>query len=84
MEIDNSRPFFISLLGSRYGWVPPTYKISEKPEYNWVKSLPPGYSITALETLHGFLNHPFRPVYSFCYVRNPSFIQNITDLSVFN
>lgn len=31
-EIDNSRPFFIGLIGDRYGWVPSVEEISLNPE----------------------------------------------------
>lgn len=79
MEIDHSRPFFVLLQGSRYGWVPPDYKISHKPEFEWVKSFPKGHSITAMEAYYGFLRCPFTPVYAFCYIRNPLFLNSIKD-----
>ena len=44
-EIDRSRPFFIGLLGNRYGWIPP-----ESPEYDLSKKgFPKGSSITSME-----------------------------------
>ena len=42
-EIDDSRPFFIGILGSRYGWMPTdkdvkTLRISVENRKSWVKS----------------------------------------------
>ncbi len=64
-EIDSCRPFFIGLLGDRYGWVPPTEELKKNPElrndYPWIESaMESGQSATELEFRHGFLNdnHP--------------------------
>jgi hypothetical protein len=37
-EIERCRPFFVCLLGSRYGWVPPP---EEVPANDFVRSAPP-------------------------------------------
>tara|TARA_B100000795_G_scaffold255053_1_gene226426 strand:- start:60 stop:2804 length:2745 start_codon:yes stop_codon:yes gene_type:complete len=76
-EVDNSRPFFLLMEGERYGWSPPTYKISNRPEFAWVKSFPLGHAITEMEALHGFLMKPFTPCHAVCYSRDPSFITKI-------
>ncbi len=31
LEIDHSRPFFVFLAGERYGWIPPSYRVSDRP-----------------------------------------------------
>ncbi len=60
-EIDSCRPFFIGLLGERYGWVPPTDELTKNPElrsdYPWIEAaMQSGQSATELEFRHGFLN----------------------------
>lgn len=50
-EIDRSRPFFIGLLGNRYGWIPP-----ECSEQLWLKrGIKERGSITSMEIAYGFL-----------------------------
>lgn len=78
-EINNCRPFFISLLGSRYGWVPDKYIIPDEPEYDWVKQVYAGYSITHLEILHGVLNNEQIKNHAFFYFRDPSFLENVPE-----
>jgi len=61
-EIDVGRPFFLGLLGTRYGWIPPTYGITtEEKSFDWIRDLPVTRSITELEILHGFLWPHKRP-----------------------
>jgi nephrocystin-3 len=60
-EIDQCRPFFIGLLGERYGWVPPVAEFEKNPElrteYPWLEAaLHAGQSATEMEFRHGFLN----------------------------
>ncbi|KAH3757934.1 telomerase protein component 1 [Pelomyxa schiedti] len=75
-EVDNCRPFFIGLLANRYGWVPKSYDVPDAPEFEWVKSVPAGYSITHLEVMHGFLNNPDKSAAAF-YFRDPTFQANV-------
>lgn len=50
-EIDRSRPFFIGLLGNRYGWIPPACS-----EQHWLKrGIKERGSITSMEIEYGFL-----------------------------
>lgn len=42
IEIDRSRPFFVMLSGNRYGWIPPNYRVSDTPQFEWVKHFQPG------------------------------------------
>jgi hypothetical protein len=57
-EIDRSRPYFIGLLGERYGWVPPkeTYPQYLVRQHRWLKAHQGGKSVTELEILHVVLN----------------------------
>jgi hypothetical protein len=85
-EVEQSKPFVISLLGERYGWCPDEYKISNRPEFSWIKNHPPGYSITHLEVLQGLINSWGKPSYGFTYERRPHFIdtiQNDEDRKIF-
>ena len=61
IEIDKSRPFFLCLMGERYGWQPPSYRVSDQPQYEWIQSFESGHSITAMEMYHGFLKNPYKP-----------------------
>lgn len=35
-EVENSH-LFVGLLGSRYGYVPPTYNLPDHPHFHWVR-----------------------------------------------
>lgn len=57
-EIDRCRPYFVGLLGGRYGWVPPTGALTEKlkadhPELADAE----GMSVTAMEMVCGLLGN---------------------------
>ncbi|MDR2259046.1 MAG: DUF4062 domain-containing protein [Treponema sp.] len=74
--IKNTRPFFIGLLGERYGWVPDEKKreeIAQKTsvftEYPEVKAmLDAGMSITEVEIQQGVLQSP-KNVHAYFYFR---------------
>ena len=71
-EIEHCRPYFIGLLGERYGWVPeeiPEELIAEQPWLNEHRK----QSITALEILHGVLRNPEMAEHAFFYLRDPSY-----------
>jgi energy-coupling factor transporter ATP-binding protein EcfA2 len=56
-EIDGSRPFFISLLGSRYGWVPGEHEIPQETYKHYTKlDGSKGLSVTHLEIMHAVLD----------------------------
>lgn len=78
-EIENCRPFFIGIIGERYGWVPPGYQVPDYPQYDWLKSFEQGHSITALEIFHGVLHHREMHHRAFFYFRDPSFIHQVPD-----
>eukprot|EP00741_Cyanophora_paradoxa_P016895 tig00020943_g16316.t1 len=60
-EIARCRPWFLCLLGGRYGWVPPeTYlpyvmKDVDLETYKWLRLWPQGDSVTELEIMYGLL-----------------------------
>ncbi|OGD17713.1 MAG: hypothetical protein A2Y69_05625 [Candidatus Aminicenantes bacterium RBG_13_59_9] len=78
-EIDRCRPFFVGLLGERFGWVPPDYRVPGESRYDWVRTFPSGFSITGLEIYHGALKNPEQAQRSFFYFRDPSFIQSVPE-----
>ncbi len=60
-EVDRCRPFFIGLIGARYGWVPEYHELMMDPDltrrYPWIEEvgmLRP--SVTELEFYHGLFN----------------------------
>jgi len=75
-EIRACRPFFIGLLGERYGWVPDddAFTSDLKEEQPWLKSIK-GKSVTELEILHGVLNNPEMAGRAFFYFRDPKYVE---------
>jgi tetratricopeptide (TPR) repeat protein len=73
-EIRACRPFFIGLLGERYGWAPGTdaFTADLQEEQPWLRGLD-GKSVTELEILHGVLNNPEMAGRSFFYFRDPAY-----------
>ena len=77
-EIKRCRPYFIGLLGERYGWVPdeiPKDLIDREP---WLKDHL-DHSVTELEILHGVLNNPEMADHAFFYFRDPSYLQSLPE-----
>jgi len=76
-EIDRARPFFMGLLGERYGWVPERnqYDLSLILEQPWLEEHRGGKSVTELEILHGVLNNPAMKNRAFFYLRDPRWAQ---------
>ena len=73
-EIHACRPFFIGLLGERYGWVPgdDAFTPDLEEEQAWLKGLH-GKSVTELEIIHGVLNNPEMAGRAFFYFRDPAY-----------
>ncbi len=73
-EIDRSRPYFISFLGERYGWIPDQseYDLSLLLEQSWLEEHRGGTSVTELEILHGVLNNPQMAGRALFYFRDPA------------
>ena len=78
-EIERCRPFFVGLLGERYGWVPPHYAVADESRYDWVREFEPGHSITALEIYHGVLRNPEMTSRAFFYFRDPRFVETVPE-----
>lgn len=75
-EIDRCRPFFIGLLGERYGWVPqqiPNELIESQP---WLAEHHEK-SVTELEILHGVLNNLEMANRAIFYLRDPEYVDRI-------
>ncbi|MBO7571240.1 MAG: tetratricopeptide repeat protein [Bacteroidales bacterium] len=72
-EIDNSHPFFIGLLGTRYGWQPSAIDIESKDfseRYPWIaKDIQQNLSITEIEMQYGALRQE-TPVFAVFYLKN--------------
>lgn len=65
-EIDYCRPYFIGILGSRYGWAPQILEVQKDGElvrtYPWVEDgVLEGQSLLELEFTHGLLHAPVSP-----------------------
>lgn len=61
-EIEHSHPFFVGLLGSRYGFTPEMSEIEKNPDlkerYPWIeKDISDGLSITEIEMQYGALRN---------------------------
>ena len=58
--IDLCFPFFICLLGERYGWVPDEYYLNygdlELERFKWIKEFPGSLSLVHLEIIHAYFN----------------------------
>ncbi|MCU1355995.1 MAG: tetratricopeptide repeat domain containing protein [Acidimicrobiales bacterium] len=72
-EIDRSRPYFLGLLGQRYGWIPEEIPGGLADELPWLSSLS-GTSVTEMEVLHGVLNDPDAAGQAFFHFRDPAWV----------
>jgi Flp pilus assembly protein TadD len=83
-EINRCRPYFLSLLGERYGWAPLDTDLEHKAELFalfpfLVKSLKAGLSVTEMEILHGVLDNPDMTEHCFFYLRDKAFSHSLAD-----
>lgn len=72
-EIEQAHPFFIGLLGSRYGWCPTKEDIMKSADflqnYSWIADdIDEGLSITEIEIQYGVLRRK-DPVNAFFYIK---------------
>ncbi len=70
-EIDRSRPYFIGLIGQRYGWVPESLPDDLTAQLPWLGGLA-DTSVTEIEILHGVLNDPTAIDSAYFYLRDPA------------
>ena len=77
-EIDRSRPFFVGLLGERYGWVPNKgmYHPALVEQRPWLKKHKGVKSVTELEILHGVLNNPKMAGRALFYFRSSAYAKS--------
>ena len=73
--IEKCRPYFIGMLGERYGWVDPGAPDKVKGDYPWVQEQA-DKSITELEILHGVLNDPEMATHAFFYFRDKAYLES--------
>lgn len=79
-EIKRCRPYFIGLLGERYGWIPETLPADLVEQEKWLeKHLHGKTSVTELEILHGVLNDPKMAGHAYFYFRDPSYLKSIPE-----
>lgn len=76
-EIDRCRPFFIGILGDRYGWIPDSNAIQKDAEllrnYPWIEeAAAEGASIVEMEFAYGALMEGYRSNHALFYRRNPA------------
>jgi tetratricopeptide (TPR) repeat protein len=83
-EIERTRPYFIGLLGQRYGWVPDEIPAALADQLGWLGD-DAGRSVTELEILHGVLNDPAAAGHAFFYLRDPAWLDRVdpAELSTF-
>lgn len=76
-EIEHSHPFFIGLLGNRYGYAPDSMELSKNHDllerYPWLaKDIADGCSITEIEMLYGALRNSDHPVDATFFIKQTS------------
>jgi len=77
-QIDECRPFFVGILGERYGWVPESFTEEAASKYGWVQHQT-GKSVTELEILYGVLRNPEMHPHSLFLFRNPAFTDEVPE-----
>lgn len=87
-EIERCRPYFIGILGERYGWMPEDLpaELGARPKRSWWRRLVAGSapaaaftgrSVTELEILRGVLDDPEMAEHAFFYFRSPEYIGRV-------
>lgn len=74
-EINRSKPYFIGILGERYGWIPD--KIPENVKQN-IAGLE-GTSVTEMEIQYGVLKSTSEVRNAFFYLRSPKYVESLCD-----
>ena len=84
-EIRRCRPYFIGLLGERYGWIPesvPRKVIEREP---WLQEhIGNRTSVTELEIIQGVLKNPKMAAHAFFFFRDPGYINSISEEDCIN
>ncbi len=74
-EIEDCRPYFIGLLGERYGWVPSEIPAELRERHEWLYGAA-GKSVTELEIQHGVLRDPEMHGRALFYMRDPDYVHS--------
>ncbi len=77
-EIRRCRPYFIGILGERYGWVPDAIPQELVDREEWLKEHL-DHSVTELEILHGVLRNPEMAEHAFFYLRDPAYVLSLPE-----
>jgi tetratricopeptide (TPR) repeat protein len=75
-EIKGCRPYFIGLLGERYGWIPEEITSELIEAESWL-SEHLNHSVTELEIIYGVLKNPDMAEHAFFYFRDPAYIDSL-------
>lgn len=88
-EIDKCRPYFLGILGQRYGWSQQSSSINDRSlaetfdiaaeKHPWVDSYR-DRSVTEVEMLHGALFHPSLAPNAHFYLRNESYLDSLDSI----
>jgi tetratricopeptide (TPR) repeat protein len=78
-EIERTRPYFIGLLGQRYGWVPDELPTALVEQLGWLGDEAGKRSVTELEILHGVLNDPDGTGHAYFYLRDPAWVATLPE-----
>lgn len=74
--IERCRPYFICVLGERYGWIPDELPANLVERERWLAPLR-GRSVTELEILHGVLNNFEMADHAYFYFRDPAYAESL-------
>ena len=81
---ESDTPYFVGMLGERYGWVPekdskayPQELLEKQP---WLKEHMGGKSVTELEIIHGVLRNESMIGRAFFYFRDPAYVAKLDTL----
>ena len=80
-EVDRCRPYFLALLGERYGWTPSLAEVQKDykllQDYPWIEDLAIDQaSLVEMEITAGILNDPSKDSGSLVYARTPRIKKN--------
>ena len=76
LETIEKCPYFIGILGERYGWVQKTIPDDLVKQESWLKEQKER-SITELEIMHGVLNNPSMEKHALFYLRDSSYVDSV-------
>jgi len=77
-EIQRCRPYFIGMLGERYGWVPDSIPADLLESQTWLNEHLE-HSVTELEILHGVFSEEQMHRHAYFYFRDPKYLESVPD-----